>query len=228
MEKWITMCHLFLQIDDDEEFLFSDEALFLLYGYVNSENIGSVNLHRVVRHPLNSEKYILWVNITKHGTTEPFFFKMILRKERCISLLEQFWRGLEERVDLDDERQRFQLDVASPHANVRMAWFREKIWWVSHQPQAEEEWAPDSPDSNPADFFFWGFFQNNLYLSKPRPIAVLKAAITEGLARHIQLCLQLNGWHLEYVLYVSCWHCWFMFHAKRLVEFYGISTFVGF
>ena len=128
---------------------------------------------------------------------------------------EQICRELEEREELDEEEQWFQQNDAPPHTTyVTMAWFREKFGEHLISCKAEMECAPQPPDQNPPDFFFWGFLKDNIYRCNTRTIAASKATLTEKIqaitreecAHYIQQFLQLNGGHLEYMLYGSSWH----------------------
>ena len=74
------------------------------------------------------------------------------------------------------------------------------------------EWAAHSPDLNPPDFYLWGYLKDIVYENNPLTIGELKAAITgkisqipkeecvrviDNFARHVQVCLQRQGQHLE-------------------------------
>ena len=65
------------------------------------------------------------------------------------------------------------------------------------------------------DFYLWGFLKNNVYQGNPQTIEELKTAITakiraipkeecvkviENFATQVQVCLQVNGGHLEHNL----------------------------
>jgi hypothetical protein len=79
------------------------------------------------------------------------------------------------------------------------------------------EWPPSSPDLTPLDFHLWGQLKAMMHQVKIQNIEHLKERITDVCAyitadvlkrvrhereRHIRMCYQCNGVHIEHVLYI--------------------------
>ena len=97
----------------------------------------------------------------------------------------------------------------------------ETLHWLQHHFQyrtiskkCDVEWAPDSPDLKPLDFYLWGHLKSKDYENRPQSIPELKAAITaqirtiqkeecrrvvDNFQQRIQVCLQRGGAHFEHV-----------------------------
>ena len=103
-----------------------------------------------------------------------------------------------------------------PHtSNISLVWLRERYHDRLISRRCDVEWAADSPDLNPPDFYLWGYLKDNVYENNLQTIGELKAAITrkirqipkeecvrviDNFARRGQVCLQRRGQHLEHIL----------------------------
>jgi hypothetical protein len=80
------------------------------------------------------------------------------------------------------------------------------------------EWPPSSPDLTPLDFHLWGQLKAMMHQVEIQNIEHLKERITDVCAyitadvlkrvrhereRHIRMCYQCNGVHIEHVLYIK-------------------------
>lgn len=77
------------------------------------------------------------------------------------------------------------------------------------------EWASNSPDLSPPDFFLWGYLKDRVYAGKPETITKLNETIREEIrpitrsvckkvfdnfVLRLKKCTELNGGHLEHLL----------------------------
>ena len=113
-------------------------------------------------------------------------------------------------------------DGARPHtANVVLDFLYEtfNLRVMSHQfPERIEGcklWPPHSPDSNPCDFFLWGFLKEKVFQRRPENVAQLRAHIvklcrtrSEDMSKvvtntrvRLQEAVRQNGGHIEHVLH---------------------------
>ena len=138
----------------------------------------------------------------------------------------KFYTRLRSHGGINEEIQWFQQDGATPHtANFCMQWLDEKFPWSLTSKRRDPEWAPQSPDLNPPDFYLWEFLKDTVSENHPTSIAELKQATTSKIrkiknsecvkainnfARRINECLKQNGDHLELVLkYINKLSCWY-------------------
>ena len=192
-EKRVTMCEWFCNVlENDKNFLenvwFSDQAHFLLSGYVNSKNNvfwGSEVPHEVLQRPLHSVKCTAWVAMSKHGFIGPYWFEdddgrsQTVNKERYMAVLNKYWASLGRQRGVLRASQWFQQDGATPHtANKTLAWLRQRFEERLISRRCNVEWALHSPDLNPPDFYLWGFLKDYVYQGNPQTIKELKTAIT--------------------------------------------------
>ena len=100
-------------------------------------------------------------------------------------------------------------------SNYTLDWLRERFQERPISRKCDVEWAPQSPDLNPPDFYLWGYLKDSVYQNNPQTIGELKAAIaakireipreecvrvTDNFAQQMQVCLQRQGGHLERIL----------------------------
>jgi hypothetical protein len=183
---------------------FTDEALFHLSGYVNSQNTrvwAAENPHEEPLHPL---KVRVWGAISRRRIIAPIFF------EETVNTFNTFVN------QLDDEellRSLFQQDGVTCH--------------MSNDSTAEIEsdfedrivskglWPPRSPDLTLPDFILWGILKGRVSGNRPRTLQALRnnieseiQAITQeslhrtfrNMARRVQACLEAQGGHLQHLL----------------------------
>ena len=88
-------------------------------------------------------------------------------------------------------------------------------WRCRHSCTRRPKWAPHSPDMSPPDYYLWGYAKDRVYETNPRTLLELKREVTrviqaipqeqcsrviDNFGRHVQLCLQRQGGHLEHVI----------------------------
>ena len=194
--QWIvTLSDLELQ-----EFLFSDEANFLVSGNVNSQNVrryaplkvsdpvnGGRPDHFVVDKPTFSQKLMVFCGVNRDGTFGLKFYRnMAMDGPSYHSLLQYHvmprlrqWNG----GDLD--RLVWTQDGAPCHVtdqNMRYLdrQFGDKV--VSRKPIRGRDWPARSPDLNPCDYFLWGFLKSKVYTPRPNTLDQLQANIEREVA----------------------------------------------
>ena len=208
---------------------FSDEAHFWLSGHVNSRNSvqwGTEKPDEVLTAPLHPEKVTVWMALRRGGgVIGPFFFEdeqgrtVTVNQGRYIEqVLTPFWEELGEKVGTERRgREWFQQDGATPHtAQKPLQWLRERFHGKLVSLKTDVEWAPNSPDLSPLDFFLWGHLKARVYTHKPRTTTELKEAIVAESGRippemvdkavtHLEtvrlpMVLRRKGGHLEHLL----------------------------
>lgn len=202
--------------------IMSDEAHFLLNGFVNKQNcrIWSNENPRVIhQRELYSEKCTVWCGVTSEGIIGPVFFEnahgdaITVDGQRYRNMLETWVRPfVENRPDLW-----FQQDGATCHtAEATMQLLRELFGARIISRRSDINWPPRSPDLTAPDFFLWGFLKERVYVNKPRNIQALKeniraeirglqpATLTKVLEHAVErarLCEANNGRHLKDIIF---------------------------
>lgn len=88
----------------------------------------------------------------------PVFHSDVLIEELYFDFLRNILEDFLDNHNLADRQVRFQQDGASPH-NTR----NERSFSRSRGPNL---WPPRSPDICPMDFYFWGFWMDEVYKSR--------------------------------------------------------------
>ena len=204
---------------------FSDEAHFHLNGVVNRQNFrywGSEKPEEIAERPLHSPKCTAWCAMSTHGIIGPFWFEdnygdaVTVNAERYRQILAKFWSSLRRIRSVDRADQWFQQDGATPHtATATLGWLRNKFGDQVISRKTVNPWASHSPELNPPDFFLWGYVKDRVYVTKPRSIDELKAAVSDvikgissdvcssvvtNFAVRVRECFARDGAHIEHVL----------------------------
>ena len=224
MAKWLTQHPAVM-----DRVWFSDEAHFWLNGHVNSRNDvhwASEKPDEVLTTPLHSEKVTVWMAMRRGGgTIGPFFFEdengdtVTVNQERYMAqALSPFWKELGKKAGADQRMTDwFQQDGASPHtAKASLLWLQRKFNGRLISLKTDVEWAPNSPDLSPLDFFMWGYLKARVYQNKPRSSRELKTAIMSEVRQipaqmiddavtHLEtvrlpMVLRRKGSHIEHLL----------------------------
>ena len=203
---------------------FSDEAHFHLDGVVNKQNVrfwafeNPHVLHEKVHH---APRITVWAAISSHGIIGPFFFEQTVNSERYLNMLRNNFvpQLLAKGFQLENEW--FMQDGARPHtANVVLDFLHETFNAnvisnrFPNRFACGQNWAPNSSDLNPCDYFLWGFLKEKIFPKKPRTVMELRVLIieacneiTEDLCRVIQNIgvrveevARRDGSHIEHVL----------------------------
>ena len=179
LPRRMQFCTWLVTLTDQElqEFLFSDEANFLLSGHVNSQNIrryaplkasdplnGGRPDHFVVDKPTFSLKLMVFCGIKRDGTFGLKFYKNKTMDGRTYHSLLQYNVLPELRVWNGGDLRRlvWTQDGAPCHVTLNNmlyldAQFGDRV--VSRKPIQGRDWPARSPDLNPCDFFLWGLFE---------------------------------------------------------------------
>jgi len=199
--------------------LFSDEATFMLHGFISRHNFrhwAAENPRCVIEaHTQRPEKVNVWVGIIGRNTIGPFFIDGNLTTEVYLQLLrDQVIPHLE--VMYPDNNIWFQQDGAPAHFGLPVRNFLNHIFpnrWIGRG--GEIEWPARSPDLNPLDFFMWGFLKNKVYYNRPHNIEDLKNRIRneignivpdmlerviEEFKHRLGYCLANNGEQFEHLI----------------------------
>ena len=143
MRKCKIMCQWFCGKIDTvpyfiDNFWFSDEEHFLLYGHVNSKNKifwGSTSPKHCLQKPLHSLKCTAWVAISKHDI-KPFWFEdnnehfVKINTDRYVHVFHKFWAALGWQKEVIRIRQCFEQDLPTPHTlNESLAWLNQPQMW---------------------------------------------------------------------------------------------------
>ena len=151
------------QLEEDwfaEKLVFSDEAMFHVFGKVNHHSIrvwGTENPHATMEHVRDSPKVNVFCAISSCKVYRPFFF--VQPTVTSINYLDMLQLWLMPQLQEDSEDFIFQQDEALPHlhfdvcahlsANLPGRW----IGRTSHNDSPLLPWPPRSPDLTPCNFF---------------------------------------------------------------------------
>ena len=141
---------------------------------------------------------------------------MTITKERYVVILEKFWDELKSLYPSLMNRFWFQQDGATPHTSILpREWLKNHFGNRLISLRTDFEWAPNSPDLSPPDFYLWGYLKDCVYENEPNTITELKEAIREKIktiprdvyarvmnnfVQRLKKCTELEGDHMEQVL----------------------------
>jgi hypothetical protein len=156
-EKRMRYCRWFRQfvgngVDILQNVSFSNEAWFLLSGYVNSQNSrfwSSDNPHLFHDVSLRSLKISCWCATSRKRIVGPILFSETVTAEKYQEIIMQF-------ISLLNEEERFcwlQQDGATSHtANSTMEMLMQ---FSDDRIISKNLWPPQSPDLTSSDYFLW-------------------------------------------------------------------------
>lgn len=183
------------EIESDPQFftkiIFSDEAHFLLNGFVNKQNCriwASENPRVIVEQALHPAKVTVWCGIWAGGVIGPYFFEdeedeapQIVTGERYRAMITSFLWPKVDAIGVADLW--YQQDGAPCHtANDTIELLRNKFDGRVISINGDKPWPPRSCDLSPLDYFLWGYVKERVYADKPRTIPELKANIRRVIA----------------------------------------------
>ncbi|GFU90321.1 uncharacterized protein TNCV_4947031 [Trichonephila clavipes] len=150
--------------DFHKRIFFSDEAHFLLNGYVNKQNCriwSEANPQVYVETPLHPEKLTVWCALWDGGVIGPYFFKNVEGHN-------ELW---------------FQQDGATCHAaratiDLLKDTFGDRL--ISRF--GPVNWPPRSCDLTPLDYFLWGYVKSLVYADKLQTLDHLEDNIRRVIA----------------------------------------------
>ena len=146
----------------DKKIIFSDEAHFLLNGFVNKQNCRiwtESNPQQIQQLPMHTEKLTVWCGLWSGGIIGPFFFKndagatVTVTGIRYRAIINQFLFLKINDIDADDIC--FQQDGATCRtANETVDLLKEKFGESIISRNGPVNWPPRSCDLTPLDFFY--------------------------------------------------------------------------
>jgi len=173
-------------LDKDDEFtknvLWSDECIFYLKGYVNTQNCriwGTSKPDVFIKAPLHSPKVTVWCGMTANFILKPhFFLENVCSDNYCDMIINHAIPALKAKRKFNSTV--WQQDGATAHTaivtkNLLRREFTEQRIIGLHFPQS---WPPRSPDINPCDFFLWGYLKDRIFTKTLNNLDELKATIT--------------------------------------------------
>lgn len=173
-----------LQWHEGDEFIFSDEKLFVLEQSLNSQNdrIYSISFQdlpddrKYVKRFQKPSSVMVWGAISKRGLLPLKFvdpgvkinaeyYKTEILEEILLPALDEMY---------GEDYYVFTQDGAPAHtANIVQEWCKENFTDFL----SKDEWPPSSPDCNPLDYFVWSYMLSELNTYKINNLTQLKAAI---------------------------------------------------
>ncbi|GFS90624.1 DUF4817 domain-containing protein [Trichonephila clavipes] len=176
--------------DFHKRILFSDEALFLLNGYVNKQNCriwSEANPQVYVETPLHPEKLTVWCALWAGGIIGPYFFKndeghnVTINGDRYRAMITNFF--IPELNNHDVQELWFQQDGATCHtARAIIDLLKDTFGDRLISRFGPVNWPPRSCDLTPLDYFLWGYVKSLVYADKPQTLDHLEDNIRRVIA----------------------------------------------
>lgn len=198
--------------------LFSDEATFMLNGYVNRHNCrywAQKNPNWLIEaHTQRPQKLNVWAGIINDNIIGPFFVNGTLTMERYLNLLSQNVVPTLQAIYPNNNNLWFQHDGAPAHFGVVVRNYLNNVFpnrWIGRR--GTIEWPARSPDLNPCDFFLWGYIKDKVYRERPNNLEDLRIRIIREMGaiennvfgnvrrsfrERLEMCIQRNGRHIEH------------------------------
>lgn len=163
-QKRLERCKNILAGHAGDEMIFSDEKIFVLEQFHNSQNdrVWSANIENIPEHKRhvprfqNAVSVMVWAAISTRGKFPLIFIEKGVKINANYYVEEVLKKNvMPNAVKLfQDDYYCFQQDGAPSHtANLTQAWCKENL--VDFL--AKDKWPPSSPDLNPLDFFVWSY-----------------------------------------------------------------------
>lgn len=220
------LCNWLLQrVAENNDFiskiLWTDEANFSRDGFFNQHNAhyyGQENPHAAFERNHQQRFGVnVWAGILGDHLLGPVILPARLNGQHFLEFLQNRLQNLLENLPLAAIRNMWiQLDGAPAHfAAPVQDWLNEEFpdRWIGRN--GPVRWSPRSPDITPLDFFLWGHIKALVYRTPVQNIQDLtnriqNAAATvtpqmltrvrENLVRRAQICLEVQGQHIENLL----------------------------
>ena len=198
--------------------MMTDEAHFVLNGFVNKQNYrfwGSSNPQMMFQTPLHPERCTVWCGITSTKIFGPYFFETTIDGENYRQMLQQW---LFPQIDADGVITLwFQQDGATAHtARATMDILKDKFENRVISRFGAISWPPRSPDLSAPDFWLWGHLKDRVYRNSPQTLADLRRNIEREInsisPRHLRkvmsnfqkrlnMCVENGGQHLKDIIF---------------------------
>ena len=173
---------------DINKIWFSDEAHFMLNGYVNKQNHrfwATENPHFAISKSLHPARVTVWCAMSSLGIIGPVFLEQNVTGSTYRKMLEdKFIPKIQEFGETQNFW--FMQDGARPHRTAEVfgclfQYFGQNVIGLDFLgfSGGGVEWPPYSPDLNPCDFFLWGYLKDRIYKKTPRNLEKLKTAIVD-------------------------------------------------
>lgn len=167
-----------------DEFVFSDEKLFVLQDSHNSQNdrIWSISISSISEEQKNVKRFqgaasvMVWGAISKRGKLPLLFIDKGVKINARYYQTEVLEKNLLPNLKnmFGDAYYVFQQDGAPSHtANTVQTWCRENLVDFLNK----NEWPPSSPDLNPLDYFIWSYMLSKLNNNKIKTLDQFKRVI---------------------------------------------------
>lgn len=201
--------------------LWSDESHFNNNGISNRKNdhFWDTENPRQIRECRFQQRFSInvWLGILGDTIIGPYFYQGTLNGERYANFLQTQFEDYLDDIPLQMRRDMwFQQDGAPPHnarivKNILSEMFGAK--WIGNG--GPINWPARSPDLSVLDFFVWGYLKQQVYVTRPESLNVLKDRIRRACGQitprmlqkarrnliiRSQQCLANNGGHVEHTL----------------------------
>lgn len=214
------------QEDDSfaQNIIFSDEAHFLLNGFVNKQNCriwGSENPRVINEREMYAQRVTVWCGFWSGGVIGPYFFEdqegraVTVNGDRYRTMIREFlWPHLD---GMNTDELWFQQDGATCHAaRETIALLRERFQDRVISRNSDHQWPPRSCDLTPCDFHLWGYLKSLVYANKPRNINDLKEeirrvvgemeletcrAVIRNFVDRVEACQRSRGGHMHDIIF---------------------------
>ncbi|GFV20350.1 transposable element Tc3 transposase [Trichonephila clavipes] len=164
--------------DFHKQILFSDEAHFLLNGYVNKQNCriwSEANPQVYVETPLHPEKLTVWCALWAGGIIGPYFFKndeghnATVNGDRYRAVVTNCF--IPELNNQDVQELWFQQDGATCHtARATIDLLKDTFGDRLISRFGPVNWPPRSCDLTPLDYFLWDYVKSLVCVDKPQTL----------------------------------------------------------
>jgi hypothetical protein len=144
-------------------FFMTDDALFHLSGYVNSQNSrywATENPHGLHEQPLHDQKIGVWCGVSATRIIGPIFFDSTVNTDVYLAILEKCYSQL---IEQEREYCFFQKDGATNYASdCERSLTRVHEMFTAERTVSKGLWPPRSPDLSICDFYLWGYLKGRV------------------------------------------------------------------
>jgi inhibitor of nuclear factor kappa-B kinase subunit alpha len=183
-QKRLERATLLLSRHAGEEFVFSDEKLFVLQQSHNIQNdrLWACSSRSIPDSERNIPRFqsavsvMVWGGICKRGKLPLVFIEKGVKINAIYYKTEVLQKVVKPSVErmYGSDHYVFQQDGAPSHtANVVQNWCRANL----SDFLAKDEWPPSSPDLNPLDYFVWSYMLSKINEHKVSTLAQFKTVI---------------------------------------------------
>ena len=156
----VQFCETMVELNDNDQLVFSDECHFELHGAVNRHNIhfwGQQNPHKFVQTPVKTQSLTVWMAISYHGVAAVDICIQTMTSERYCSILKE--KVIPYLCTNSKRSWYFQQDGDPLHFSLAACQILNSNLperWIGRR--GAIEWPPPSRDLTPANFLLWSYF----------------------------------------------------------------------